>query len=61
MRYRGMSIVSLLIVLILIGAGLYLIKLVPMDPRIRTIVTTVAIVALIIWLLRNFAPSMGLT
>ena len=46
-----MSIVQLVFVLILIGAGLYLINaVVPMDGKIKTIINVVVVVALLVWL-----------
>jgi len=47
-----MSLLSLLIVLIVIGVVLYLITLIPMDARIKTAITVVAIAFVIIWLIQ---------
>lgn len=55
-----MNLVSLLIVLILFGAGLYLVGLIPMDGTIRRIIQVIAIVAIVIWLLRHFAPALSI-
>lgn len=45
--------ISLLITLIVIGAVLYLITLLPIDGTIKQIIYVVAIVFVLIWLLRN--------
>lgn len=52
-----MSLISLLIALIIIGAVLYIVGLLPIDGTVKRIIQVVAIVALVIWLLRNFAPA----
>ena len=54
-----MTLISLLIVLIIVGAGLYLLQTVPLDPTIKTIIRVVAVVAVLVWLLRNLG-SLGL-
>lgn len=45
--------IELLIALIIVGAILYLIQLVPIDATIKRIIQVIVIVAIIIWLLRN--------
>lgn len=45
--------VSLLIALIVIGAVLYLIGLLPIDATIKQIIYVIAIVAVLIWVLRH--------
>ena len=50
--------IELLIVLIIIGALLYVAKLLPIDPTIKSIITVIAIVAVVIWLLRNYVPAL---
>lgn len=46
--------VNLLIILIIIGLVLWLVNnYIPMDPKIKTIFNVVALVAVIIWLLKN--------
>lgn len=54
-----MSIISLLIVLLLFGAVLYLVSLAPIDGTVKRIIQVVAIVFLIIWVLTKLAPSLG--
>ena len=49
---------ELLIVLIVLGAGLYILQLLPIDGTIKRIIMVVAIVAVVIWLLRAFAPGL---
>ena len=55
-----MSLISLLIALIVIGAVLYVVGLLPIDATIKRIIQVVAIVALVIWLLKAFAPALSL-
>lgn len=50
--------IELLIILIVLGAGLYILQLLPIDGTIKTVITVVAIVAVVIWLLRTFAPGL---
>lgn len=45
--------IELLIALILIGALLYLVSIVPIDGLVKRIIYVVAIVAVLIWLLRH--------
>jgi hypothetical protein len=51
--------IELLIILIVLGAGLYLVELLPIDGTIRRIIQVVAIVAVVIYLLRTFAAALG--
>lgn len=53
-----MSLVTLLIALIVIGAVLYIVTLLPIDATIKRIIQVVAIVALVIWLLQHFASAL---
>jgi len=55
-----MDLISLLIALIIIGAVLYLVTLLPIDARIKTIIQVIAIVFVAIWLLRALAPALHL-
>lgn len=55
-----MSILSLLIILVVIGVALYLVNsVVPMDPKIKTILNVVVVVVVCLWLLDLFVPSIG--
>ena len=54
-----MDLVSLLIALIVLGAVIYVVGLLPIDATIKRIIQVVAIVALVVWLLRGFAPVLG--
>ena len=55
------SLLSLLIVLIVVGAVLYLIQTVlPIDARIKTIITVLVIVFVCIWALKLLMGSGGL-
>lgn len=50
-----MSLISLIIVIVLVGAILWAVnKYIPMDDTIRRILNVVVIVALVIWLLTVF-------
>lgn len=48
-------LVQLLIALLVIGALLYILQLIPLDSRIKTIIYVVVFVAIAIWLLRHLA------
>lgn len=54
-----MDIVALLIALIVIGAILYCITLLPIDATIKRVIQVVAIVAVLVWLLRQFGGMLG--
>ncbi len=48
-----MSILSLLLALVLIGIVLWLINnILPMDPKIKTIINVLVVIVVIIWLLK---------
>lgn len=51
-----MSLITILIALIIFGAVLYIVGLLPIDATVKKIIQVVAIVALVIWLLRALAP-----
>ncbi|MCR4298239.1 MAG: hypothetical protein NUV75_05740 [Gallionella sp.] len=53
-----MSLVTLLVALIIVGAILYVVPMLPIDGTMKTIIKVVVIVAVLIWLLRNLAPNM---
>lgn len=55
-----MSLISLLIALIIIGAVLYVVGLLPIDATVKRIIQAVAIVVLVVWLLRAFAPALSM-
>lgn len=56
-----MSIMGLLIVLIIIGVALYCVNtLIPMDPKIKTIINIVIVVVVILYLLQAFGLLTGL-
>lgn len=47
--------IQLLVVLILVGVGLYLINnLIPMDAKIKTIINVVVVVLVCLWLVQVF-------
>lgn len=44
-----MSLIGLIILLVLVGAGLYLLNLIPMDAVIRTVIRVVVIVVVVLY------------
>lgn len=52
--------VHLLIALIIVGAVLYLVTLLPIDATVKRIIQVVAIVIIAIYLIREFMPAAGL-
>lgn len=54
-----MSLVGLLIALVIVGAALYLVQLVPMDARIKQVILVIAIVAVVIYAIRVLLPMAG--
>lgn len=55
-----MSIVSLVVALIIIGAVLYIVGLLPIDATIKRVIQVIAIVILAIWAIRALLPVAGL-
>lgn len=53
-----MDLVSLLIALLIVGGVLYVVTLLPIDGTIKRIIQVIAVIAIAIWLLRNFAPAL---
>lgn len=50
-----MSIITLLIILVIVGVGLYLVNtVIPMDAKIKTIINVVAVLCVVLWLLDVF-------
>lgn len=50
-----MTLIGLLIILVIIGVGLYLLNtLVPMDNKIRTIINVVVVIAVLLWVAEEF-------
>jgi low temperature requirement protein LtrA len=57
-----MTLIHVVLVLIVIGVLLWAVNsAIPMDPRIRQIISAVVIVAVVLWLLAAFFPGLGLT
>lgn len=51
-----MDIITIVIVLIIVGAVLYIVnKVIPMDQMIRTIINVLVIVVVAIWILKSLA------
>jgi len=56
------SLIQVIIILIVIGVLLWAVNsVIPMDPRIRQIISAVVIVAVVLWLLAAFFPGLGLS
>ena len=57
-----MPLIHVVIVLALVGVGLYLInRYLPMDAKIKTILNIVVVVVVVLWLLRVFGILGSLT
>lgn len=55
-----MSIISLLMVLIVVGVGLYLVNsVIPMDAKIKTILNVVVVLLVVLWLFEAFGLFTG--
>ena len=52
--------VQFLIALVIIGAALYPLQLIPMDATIKKIVQAIAIVVVVIWAIKTLLPIAGL-
>lgn len=52
--------IELLIALVIIGAVIYLIQLLPIDGMIKQVIVVIAVVAVVIYALRTLAPMAGL-
>lgn len=55
-----MDLITVIIALILVGAAVYIANVLPIDNTFKTIIKVVAVVALVIWLLRGFAPALNI-
>ena len=50
-----MSLISILITLVIVGVLLYLVNaVVPMDPKIKTIIQVIVVLAVLLWLAESF-------
>lgn len=56
-----MSLVGLLILCIVVGVGLYLLNMVPMDTTVKRIIRIVIILILVIYVIYFIAQMMGLS
>ncbi len=55
-----MSILAVVLPLILIGVVMYLVmQLVPMDARIKTLITCIVIIAVLLWVMQQFGIIHG--
>lgn len=53
-------LIQIVIFLLVVGALLYLLRLIPIDERVKTAITVVVLVAGAIWLLQNLGVLMSL-
>lgn len=49
-----MSLVGLILILVLIGVGLYLLNYIPMDTAMRTIIRVIVILVVVLWVIQVF-------
>ena len=56
-----MTIIGLLILLVVAGAALYLLNLIPMDATIRQVIRIIIVVVLIVYVIIFLAGLAGLT
>lgn len=55
-----MTLIHIVVILIAIGVLLWAVNsVIPLDPRIRQIISAVVIVAVVLWLLAIFIPGLG--
>lgn len=53
------DLLQVLVALVVFGAALYIVGLLPIDATIKRVIQVVAILALVIWVLRLLWPMMG--
>jgi hypothetical protein len=52
------DLISVIVVLVIVGFALYLLKaFVPMDPAVKSVLTAVVVILLILWLLQMFVGT----
>ena len=50
-----MTLIGLIVVLVIVGVILWAINtLIPMDPKVKTIINVIIIIAILLWLLQAF-------
>ncbi len=54
-----MSLISLVITLIIVGAVLYVISLLPIDGTVKKIINIVVILVILLWILQMFVGGIG--
>jgi hypothetical protein len=52
-----MPLISILVVLIVLGVGLYLLQLIPMDATVKQIIRVLVILLVVLWVLSLFFPG----
>lgn len=55
-----MDLMQFIVALVIVGALLYILQLLPIDGTIKRIIQVVVIVVLVIWALRLLLPMAGL-
>ncbi len=53
--------INALVILIVFGAVLYLVSLIPLDQTVKRIIQVVAIVVLAVWAIKTLLPAAGLS
>jgi hypothetical protein len=53
-------VIQFLIVLVILGAALYIISLLPIDATIKQIIQVIAVVAVVVYALKTLLPLAGL-
>ncbi len=52
-------LMQLIILLVIVGAGLYLLNLAPIDPTVKQVIYVIVIVVLVIYALKVLMPLAG--
>lgn len=52
--------IEFIIALVIVGAALYLLQLLPIDATIKRVIQVIVIVVLVVWALRFLLPMAGL-
>ena len=55
-----MNLASLLVTLIVIGAVLYIVNILPIDATFKRTIQVIAVVLLAVWVIRALLPAAGL-
>jgi hypothetical protein len=55
-----MDPISLIVTIVVIGLLLWLIDMLPIDPKLKSIIHVIVVVVVILWLISFLVPSLGL-